>query len=255
MRYGAVGHEAPVKSLDGPINHVLTRFDDYDFQGSWHDYRPTVCATCNRSTLVPIYAFGSISSIGETSNWLSRNPPSPEKQDSILHSSFFFRAFPTPLCGSPVFLSFHNSSAQKREARCSKSILPSIPTEGAGRNAGSVACNSLGCQPCQPQVIGSHRKTEPRRGDTRRNVFQHDSIPVAPPGLRTGNCKCLESNDICQLNPHYTLHRRKKICVSPRSPMCVPEVSYELNQKTIIEKLKPKQLRDPFVDDVASNAR
>jgi hypothetical protein len=37
--------------------------------------------------------------------------------------------------------------------------------------------------------------------------------------------------------------------------MCVPEVSYELNQKTIIEKLKPKQLRDPFVDDVASNAR
>jgi hypothetical protein len=28
--HGAVGHEAPVKSLDGPINHVLTRFDDYD---------------------------------------------------------------------------------------------------------------------------------------------------------------------------------------------------------------------------------
>ena len=37
--------------------------------------------------------------------------------------------------------------------------------------------------------------------------------------------------------------------------MYVHEVSYELNQKTIIEKLQPKQLRDPFVDDTASNAR
>ena len=29
--HGAIGHEAPVKSLDRPINHVLTGFDDYDF--------------------------------------------------------------------------------------------------------------------------------------------------------------------------------------------------------------------------------
>jgi hypothetical protein len=37
--------------------------------------------------------------------------------------------------------------------------------------------------------------------------------------------------------------------------MFVHEVSYELNQKTMIEKLKSKQLRDPLVDDAASSAR
>ena len=31
--------------------------------------------------------------------------------------------------------------------------------------------------------MGFRGKPEPRRGDTYRNVFQHASIPVAPPGL------------------------------------------------------------------------
>jgi hypothetical protein len=29
--HSAIGHEAPMKSLDSPINHVLAGFDDYDF--------------------------------------------------------------------------------------------------------------------------------------------------------------------------------------------------------------------------------
>jgi hypothetical protein len=51
------------------------------------------------------------------------------------------------------------------------------------------------------------------------------------------------------LSAESTLH-----ITSMQENMCVPEVSYELNQKTIIEKLKPKQLRDPFVDDISGDA-
>ena len=54
---------------------------------------------------------------------------------------------------------------------------------GTGRNAGGVACNSLGCQPLVPLAI-----------------------PFPLPGLRTGNCKRMESNEFCRLCPRQTRH-------------------------------------------------
>ena len=135
----------------------------------------------------------------------------------ILHSSFAHSLRPSvarPFSYPSIILLPKSGKQGAQRASCLAS-----PRKARVGTLEAWHSTALGCQPCQPQVIGSHRKTEPRRGDTRRNVFQHDSIPVAPPGLRTGNRKRLEANDICQLNPHYTLHPCKKICVSPRSPM------------------------------------
>jgi len=47
------------------------------------------------------------------------------------------------------------------------------------RNAGGVACNSLGCK---PQDV--HPVIEPRRGGTNRNVLRHAKAPCRPSRAR-----------------------------------------------------------------------
>ena len=102
----------------------------------------------------------------------------------------------------------------------------------------------------QPSPTRQHL-CRPSRAFTSDLLANQGLAPLATP-FRPSRAQNRQSQTLGSqrhLSAESTLH-----ITSMQENMCVPEVSYELNQKTIIEKLKPKQLRDPFVDDISGDA-